>query len=39
LAHSQGNPERKVGKQVSSACLRALISSSIPNKAQWASGP
>jgi GT2 family glycosyltransferase len=33
LAHCQGGAQREVKKQVSSACLRLLISGSIPNKA------
>ena len=33
LASSQGSAKSEVGKQVSSACLRELISGSLPNKA------
>ncbi|MFY9727725.1 MAG: glycosyltransferase family 2 protein, partial [Bryobacteraceae bacterium] len=32
LAHSKGGARSEVGKQVSSACLRELISGSIPNR-------
>lgn len=33
LANSQGSAKSEVGKQVSSACLRELLSGSVPNKA------
>ena len=33
LAHSQRRPESEVGKQVSGACLRELLSGGIPTKA------
>jgi hypothetical protein len=32
LAHPQGSARTEVGKQVSGACLRELISGSVPNR-------